>query len=294
MGYMHIDNLPKAPEILEFKWCYALEKIHGTSANVSWVSGQVMYHSGGEKMERFAALFDYASLDRKFMEKFGVGTDVTVYGEAYGGKQQGMSATYGPDLKFVAFEVKVGDHFLAVPQAADVVKFLGLEFVDYEPCSASIAEFDYQRSRPSAQAIRNGITEPRMREGIVLRPPFECVLNNGKRVIAKYKNTEFSERASKSDTRMTPDRAESFSDARKVADEWVTHMRLRHVVDAVLGDRDEKALDISDTGCVIKRMIEDVLREGEGEVADSKDVRKAIGNKTAEMFKKMVGEKHHD
>lgn len=35
MGYLHIDNLYKAQEILAFRTCFALEKIHGTSANVA-------------------------------------------------------------------------------------------------------------------------------------------------------------------------------------------------------------------------------------------------------------------
>jgi hypothetical protein len=30
MGYLHIDNLYKSQDILLFKRCYALEKIHGT------------------------------------------------------------------------------------------------------------------------------------------------------------------------------------------------------------------------------------------------------------------------
>jgi hypothetical protein len=37
-------------------------------------------------------------------------------------------------------------------------------------------------------------------------------------------------------------------------------------------------------------MIEDVLREGEGEIADTKDVRKAIGQAAAKMFKLRVSE----
>lgn len=36
MGYMHIDNLYKNQDMLIFRECYALEKIHGTSAHVSW------------------------------------------------------------------------------------------------------------------------------------------------------------------------------------------------------------------------------------------------------------------
>ena len=35
MGYRHIDNLYKNQDILLFRECFALEKIHGTSANVA-------------------------------------------------------------------------------------------------------------------------------------------------------------------------------------------------------------------------------------------------------------------
>ena len=35
MAYLHIDNLYKNQEILMFKECYALEKIHGTSGTIT-------------------------------------------------------------------------------------------------------------------------------------------------------------------------------------------------------------------------------------------------------------------
>lgn len=118
MGYLHIPNLYKAQEVLAFKTCFALEKIHGTSANIQWKDGQVWFSSGGEKRERFVALFDAENLAAEFAERFLPTDAVTVYGEAYGGSQQGMRKTYGESLRFVAFEVKVGDCWLAVPQAA--------------------------------------------------------------------------------------------------------------------------------------------------------------------------------
>ena len=42
MGYRHIENLyrPRAQTILLFRECYALEKIHGTSAHVAWRDGR--------------------------------------------------------------------------------------------------------------------------------------------------------------------------------------------------------------------------------------------------------------
>ena len=57
-------------------------------------------------------MFDENFLKEKFKE---IGIDkIIVYGEAYGGKQQGMRATYGDKLKFIVFDVKIYDRFLSV------------------------------------------------------------------------------------------------------------------------------------------------------------------------------------
>ena len=120
MGYQSILNLyrPEAQAILQFKTLYALEKLHGTSANIAWRDGDIKYFSGGEGYERFVALFDRAALMERFQARFTPADTVTVFGEAYGGKQHGMSGTYGKELRFAAFDVKVGDCWLAVPDAA--------------------------------------------------------------------------------------------------------------------------------------------------------------------------------
>lgn len=285
MSYMHIDNLYRSQEILAFKTCFALEKIHGTSANVQWKDGKVWFSSGGESRERFVKLFDESTLVAKFAERFLEGESVVVYGEAYGGKCQRMSKTYGVDLKFIAFEVKVGDVFLAVPQAFEFVSFLGLEFVDFVEIPATVEAIDAERDKPSTQAMRNGIAETKIREGIVLRPPFECVLNNGKRVIAKHKREEFAERGSPNLADIDPSKRELMENAQAIAAEWVTPMRLMHVIDRLVSERTNKEVEIRDTGKIIELMVEDVTREAEGEIADNQAVRKAIGAHAAKMFK---------
>jgi hypothetical protein len=74
-------------------------------------------------------LFDKAKLVSDFMA---LGhPKITIFGEAYGGKQQGQSYRYGKTLKFVAFDVRIGDTWFSVPQAHEVVTALGLEFVHY-------------------------------------------------------------------------------------------------------------------------------------------------------------------
>ncbi len=120
-----------------------------------------------------------------------------MHGEAYGGKQQGMSETYGKELKFIVFDVKIGETWLDVINAEDVTKKKGLEFVDYVQIKTDLELIDAERDKPSTQAKRNGVVEDKLREGVVLRPLTECTKSNGKRIIVKHKRDEFKETKTK-------------------------------------------------------------------------------------------------
>lgn len=282
MGYADIPNLYKAQEILLFRRCYALEKLHGTSAHVRWVDGKVGFFSGGEKHERFVELFNIDVLTFGFLASFGADVNVRVHGEAYGGKQQGMSATYGSVLKFAAFDVLVGDSWLSTPMAEAVVTSLGLEFVHYVEVATDIDALNAERDADSIQAIRNGIGPGKMREGVVLRPPIEVVMNNGRRICAKHKREEFQER------KRTPrvedaSKAEVLTRATAIADEWVVPMRLDHVLQEL-----PHAVGIEHTGEIIKAMIADVYKEAKGEIVESKEVASAIGRKAAALWKARI------
>ena len=285
MGYMHIDNLYKNQTILLFRKCFALEKIHGTSAHVAWKDGAVRYFSGGEKHDKFKALFDDLGLVASFSE---LGQNsVVVFGEAYGGKCQGMSKTYGKELRFVAFDVKIGAAWLRVPAAEDVVRRLGLDFVHYEEVSTDLEALDSERDRPSEQAFRNGCAERnnpethRIAEGVVLRPLRELRDGAGDRIIVKHKRAEFRERTSIPNG--DPSKREFLEKAEDIAQEWVTDMRLSHVLDK-LGNPTE----LSSIPSVVAAMQEDVAREAAGEIADNKDVRRAIGTRTVKLYKARV------
>ena len=279
MGYMHISNLYKSKEILLFKECYALEKIHGTSAHVGWKDGKVFYFAGGCDHLAFTQLFDHDALCEAFAA---LGHEhVIVYGEAYGGKLQGMRGTYGDQLRFAAFEVKIGDHWLHVPTAETVARGLGFDFVHYIRTTTDLASLDRARDADSVQAVKVGIGPGKKREGVVLRPLIEVVMNDGGRVIAKYKRDDFQE--TKTPRSAKKDDFELLTAAQEIADEWVTEMRLTHVLDAF-----SQPHDITITGQVINAMIEDVEREAEGEIAKSKAARAAIGRATAMMFKRRL------
>lgn len=288
MGYLHIDNLYKAQEILAFRQCYALEKIHGTSAHVAYRKGSLTFFSGGESHARFVELFNADALTERFAGRFTVDDEVTVYGEAYGGKCQHMSKTYGPDLQFAVFDVLVGESWLSVPQAAECAAHLGLEFVDFALVSTDVEALDAERDKPSTQAVRNGISdEAKVREGVVLRPPFEVTLNNGRRLIAKHKRAEFSERG-RPTVDLDPSKREMLANAEAIALEWVTPMRLEHVIDHMLAARENKTVEMRDTGHIIAAMVEDVVREASGEIVDNQPARKAIGQRAAQLFKQRV------
>ena len=228
MGYMHIDNLYKNIEILFFKECYALEKIHGSSANLQWTDNKIRFFGGGMKHETFKKIFDEEFLTSKFKELF-EGINTTIFGEVYGGKCQGMSETYGKEMKFVAFDVKVEDNWLDVPNAEEVVKKLNLEFVDYVKVKTDLEFLNAERDKDSTQAIRNGCGEGKLREGVVLRPLMEVIKNNGSRIIVKHKRAEFLE--TKTIREVNPEKLKILKESKAIAEEWVTPMRLNHVLD---------------------------------------------------------------
>ena len=252
-------------------------RIHGTSAHISWKGKQLWLSSGGSKHNAFAALFDEPALIAAF-EALGH-ESVVVFGEAYGGSQQGQSWRYGKSLKFVAFEVKIGDCWLSVPQAEDVIKKLGLEFVHYTRISTDLVAIDAERDKPSEQAKRNGVDGDQPREGVVLRPILEFTTNDGSRVISKHKRDE--ERETKTTRKVVnPTLQEVLTKADDIATEWCTPTRLAHVLDKL-----DPNISIEGTREVITAMVEDVFREGSGEVVDSKEARAAIGRKTGQLFK---------
>jgi hypothetical protein len=285
MAYVdHIQNLYKEQSILLFKECYALEKVHGTNAFIRWNSTTgLQFGSGGTKHETFVKLFDQEGLKSKFLASgFPLDKTVSIFGESYGGKEQGMSATYGPVGKFIVFDVQVGDCWLDVPKAEKVATDFGLEFVPYAKVSTDTKELDAQRDADSIVAIRNGMGSGHIREGVVLRPLIELTTNNGSRLICKHKRDEFRENKSPRLV-IDPDKLKVLSDAKSIADEWVVSRRLEHVLDKI--PKLDGKYDMSQTPMVIKLMIEDVLREGSTEIVDSKEARSAIGKKTVELFK---------
>jgi len=284
-AYAHIRNLYKDTDILLFRECYALEKLHGESANIAWNmmdgdrGGEFKLDPGGVSPVRFAGLFEAETLRQRLVD---LGQpEATVYGEVYGGSTQHMSYLYGKDLRFIVFDVLIGGVFLNVPNAEDVAKKLGLEFVAYERIPATLEAIDAQRDADSVQAVRNGVGPGHKREGVVLRPLIELRKNNDERIICKHKSEKFIETATPRE--VDPEHLKVLAEADAIATEWATPMRLEHILSKL-----PDATTLQSTGAVMKAMVEDVVREAAGEIVDSKDARKAIAKRAAELFKAHV------
>lgn len=275
MAYMHIENLYKDQRVLLFKKIWATEKIHGTSAWITYKDEKLTYHSGGGSHDLFVKLFDHEKLLTQMKEKFGW-RSVKLHGEFYGGKLQKMSYMYGKESDFIMFDIKVEDVWLSFDKVQKLAEELEIEIVDGEIIDATVEAIEEITNRPSAIALKKGLGE-HVREGVVLKPLEEFVSNNGKRVIVKNKTEKFMETATPRKIE-DPERLKRIEDAKEAAEEWVTAMRLEHVLDKFPNAGQKQ------TGHIIRAMIEDVIREAEGEINDTREVRKAIGDCARIMF----------
>jgi len=132
----------------------------------------------------------------------------------------------------------------------------------------------------SASARRDWRFEPAGPSGSPAASPSESIRRPGN--IAKHRIEKYSERATPQKI-IDPAKLEVLGRADEIANEWVTPMRLLHVLDKI-----PPPLGLAQMPAVITAMLEDVLREAKGEIVDSKDARRAIGKRTAELFRAKV------
>ncbi len=301
---------------------YKLEDYHGSVSNADGY-GRMEHRAGCHDPDDFAERIMDGSIVQGVMRKAeAVGKDpldtpFTVHGELYGGKLQGMSKTYGQEVRFIAFDVLVNGRWLPMDLAAEFCSSIGVDFVPVtvvaDPSEERLTRL---RDSPSEVARRNGCSGnkdrygncPPIREGIVIRPTREFFTSRMERVIAKFKRPEFSETKSRKDCAFKAseeDEAKTASILESV-DEWVVDTRLSHVLDKLSMPNPEKS-DLRRSGEVIKAMVEDVTREGglkelvskpgkgwgENAVKTFNDRKRRImsrlSSKTMELFKGRIG-----
>lgn len=287
MGYAKISNLYKRPDFMDmFRKVWVLEKIHGTSTHIRFKGEEFNIFSGGADKSSFAMLFDRDALMGIYNNSSLAGKDVTLYGEGYGGKLQGMSETYGKQLRFIVFDVLVEDKWLEVTDAKQVAERFGQEFVWHKLVDNTIEELNRYRDQPSELAKIRGCGNDKKAEGVIVKPLCECYDKNGGRWYVKHKRADFCETASRRETILDPGKIAILAEAESIASEWVTPMRLEHVLDKLT----PKAVGLEDTGRIIKAMQEDIRSESEGEIdwRLEKDILAKIAKNTSALWKGKV------
>lgn len=181
-----IDTLVNNPTVLQFPQVYALEWIHGTTASLDWNGRSLLLDSGGCKSKDFEKLFDRKALEDRMKEVFG-GGNAEIYGQAFGGKVKKMEEVYGKELRFFVTDINQDGEWMTVPEAMAACIGLGLSFVKTSVCSSKMEALTKEAEGISEAALSAGIHD-KMRKGILIRPPIECVDEKLKRVAAKLKN----------------------------------------------------------------------------------------------------------
>ena len=110
---------------------------------------------------------------------------VTLYGEGFGGKIQKAGETYGPEQRFVLFDVRIGEWWLRREAVASIADNLGMQVV---PVVDSGTLYDAVYIARSGFNSAWGDFEA---EGLIMRPTAELFTRRGDRVIAKIKCRDF-------------------------------------------------------------------------------------------------------
>lgn len=304
--YPHLENLEEVPAIFDLPEVLATEKVHGSAMRIGWLDGIVRL--GGRRLEftdirpeskdgqGFVSWVLDTGLDEKMRTTF-PGHDVMLYGEWHG---SGTPAKGWPQIQkgiryctgnnFRVFDVKVDGKYVAQDAVPGWAAKVGLRTMPilYQG-RPDQAAFDALIDTMSRVGAEHGIVDPENTiEGIVIRPPAPLWDDQGNMLIAKYKVGQWAERASRQRHPRQPKkpRAAAPPSAPAFAEEFVTPTRLEHVLDQL---REANIpIAISSMSEVMKRMGQDVKREGEGALIHAglewKVVSPFVSQRTKQLF----------
>lgn len=176
--------------IADLQWTFT-EKIDGTNVRVHWDGHKVSFGGRTDNaqmpmplMERLKELFEGNTNEELFEQKFGE-TEVTFYGEGYGGKIQSGSL-YKPTQDFILFDVLIGDTWLKREDVENIAESFNLDIVPIV-LKGTIAEaVKYVKTKPNSPI---GIGKES--EGLVGTPNARLTDFRGNRIIVKIKACDF-------------------------------------------------------------------------------------------------------
>ncbi|MFA4875100.1 MAG: RNA ligase family protein [bacterium] len=309
--YPHIENIDEVPAIFELPEVIVTEKVHGSAMRIGLIDGRLRF--GGRKLDfndirpeskegqGFVSWVLDTGLEKRIETTF-AGHDVILYGEWHGSGtpskewpqiQKGIRYIKGNDFR--VFDIRLNGKYLPQDEIPAWAAKVGLKTTPV-----------LFRGRPDAQIFNNlidtmsrvgcenGIDDPENTiEGIVVRPIEMQWDAKGNPVMAKYKVGKWAERASATKhPRTLAKERPIIPGAKEFAEEFVTPVRLDHVLDQL---REEQIpIDVSSLGEVMKRMGQDIKREGANALADArlewKDVSPFVTHLTKNLFSRYLKE----
>lgn len=293
--YSSIDNLRskivgflQRTELIDMPWEVS-EKIHGANFGVHIdKENQITFSRRSAILEEGENFFNYQKLapelekcilQLKKIIPFSLTSEVSVYGELFGGgfykdqvqgaKRVQSGVEYHPDIKFMAFDVKVNDKFLT---ARDSYLALTKAGFDKAPVIKICKNFDeVLQMNPNFKSMvpqYYGLTceEDNLAEGYVIKPALhEGVLGNGKRIILKNKREGFSERKGKKHTpRVIVTMSDNDSKVYQEVSRYINDNRLNNVLSK------EGTLQGKDFPRVVGLLLQDALEDFEKDNAPFK------------------------
>lgn len=172
------------------------EKVDGTNIRINWNGSTVLIGGRTDNAQlptplvsALTLMFPASKLDALFS------TDVTLYGEGYGGKIQ-KGGIYRPDPSFRLFDVRIGDWWLHWDGVESVAAALGIATVPviaYEWTARfpqSYDELERMMGGDSSSIITEGGTGGQA-EGIVARTEPLLLMRDGRRLMFKLKFKDF-------------------------------------------------------------------------------------------------------
>lgn len=181
-------------ECVEFlkdnKWIFT-EKVDGTNVRVNWDGHKVSFggrtdnaQMPGALVTRLIELFGGNINEQLFEEKFGE-SEVTFYGEGYGGKIQ-TGSLYKETQDFILFDILIGNTWLKREDVEEIAKVFNIDIVPIVLTGTIKDAVEYVKTKPISP-----IGGKKESEGLVGVPMARLTDFRGNRIIVKIKAEDF-------------------------------------------------------------------------------------------------------
>lgn len=166
------------------------EKVDGTNIRIMWDGERITFGGKTDNAQIPAPLVQrlnevFLPLTDKFIEIFGLGGDVCLYGEGYGNRIQKVGKLYSDTQEFVLFDIKIGEWWLMRGDIEDIAQKLGIDVVPIVGVGTLYGAIDFVRGGFTSQW---GNFEA---EGVIAKPTVPLLSRGGKRIITKIKTVDF-------------------------------------------------------------------------------------------------------